>query len=304
MSSRSLEFAAAADRSSSRAALWLELSKPRMVGLILVTTVAGFTMGSAASLDYLLLVHTLVGTALAAAGCLALNQVMEERTDALMERTARRPLPSGRIGRAEALAFGAAASCAGLAYLALAVNPLSSLVTASVLASYLLLYTPMKSRSALCTVVGAIPGALPPVAGWAAASGRLGVGAAVLFGIMFFWQIPHSLAIAWLYRDDYKKAGLKLLSTIEETSRSTNRHVVINAVLLLAVGLLPAAVGLTGWIYPIVAFVMGAWMLAGSVAMARGGGAMEPARRVLRTSFLYVPVVLLAMTLDRIPLPW
>jgi len=139
------------------------------------------------------------------------------------------------------------------------------------------------------------------VAGWVAASGNLSVGAAILFGIMFFWQIPHSLAIAWLYRGDYRKAGLKLLSTIEETSRSTDRHVLINAVLLLGVGLLPPFVGLTGWVYSVVALLMGGWMLAGAVAMARGAGAAEPARRVLLTSFIYVPVVLLAMTLDRVP---
>ena len=198
MTIRSLAIELSPARTRDLLSVCLELSKPRMVTMILVSTMAGFYVGSSSSIAYGLLLHALIGTALSAAGALALNQVMERETDALMRRTMARPLPAGRILPMEALLFGAGSTSAGLCYLALMVNPLSAAVTASVVALYLFAYTPMKQRSALCTVVGAFPGALPPVAGWAAATGDLGVGALILFGIMFFWQLPHSLSIAWL----------------------------------------------------------------------------------------------------------
>jgi protoheme IX farnesyltransferase len=297
---RSLTFDLRPARALSLAAAFLELSKPRMVTLILVTTAAGFYMAAPGSPDYLLLGSTLVGTALVAAGALALNQLMEREPDLLMERTRRRPIPDGRLQPTEALLFGAATVGSGLLWLTLAVNPLAALVTAAIVVSYLFLYTPMKRRSALCTVVGAFPGALPPVAGWAAASGELGTGAAVLFGIMFFWQIPHSLAIAWLYREDYRRAGFRLLPTVEPDGRSTGRHIIVNALALLGVGLLPTLIGLAGWVYFVVALAMGAWMLADGVRAARGLSATASARRLMYTSFVYVPVVLAAMSLDRI----
>jgi protoheme IX farnesyltransferase len=245
--------------------------------------------------------NTLIGTALAAGGTLALNQYLERDVDARMDRTRRRPLPDGRIGPEEALVFGAAVTAAGLVWLALAANPLSALVTAGVVVSYLFAYTPLKRRSAICTIVGAIPGALPPVAGWAAASGRLGLGAGILFGIMFFWQLPHSLAIAILYRHDYEKAGMKLLPVVEPDGRSTARQIVIHGAALMAAGLLPYVAGLAGGFYFAIAFVMGAWMLAASVRSA-WTRALPEARRLLYTSFVYVPVVLIAMAMDRVPL--
>lgn len=292
--------AAGLSRALKLAAVCLELSKPRMVTMILVTTLAGFYMGSGEVPAYGTLLATLLGTGLAAAGALALNQLMERDTDARMDRTMRRPLPDGRIAPLEAAVFGLTVTAAGLIFLALAVNLISAAVTAATVGSYLLAYTPMKRRTALCTVVGAIPGALPPVTGWAAATGRLDAGAAVLFGIMFFWQIPHSLAIAWLYREDYAKGGAKLLPTVDPQGRSTGRQMVINAIALLGVGLLPAVIGLAGPIYFLTALVMGAWMLADSVRAAIETS-NPAARRLLRTSLVYVPVVLIVMALDRLP---
>lgn len=280
---------------------FLELTKPRIVMLILVTTAAGFYMGSGASPDVTALFHTLFGTGLAAAGALALNQYLERVEDGRMERTRRRPLPDGRLQPIEALAFGAIVTVLGLVYLLAAVGPVSAAVTAFTVLSYLFAYTPMKSRSALCTVVGAVPGALPPVTGWAAATGHLGVGAAVLFGIMFFWQLPHSLAIGWIYRDDYARAGTRLLPTVEPDGRSTGRQIAINAIALLGVGMLPTLIGLAGWMYFAVAFGMGGWFLADAVGAALAG-TPAGARRLLHTTFYYVPVVLTAMALDRIPL--
>jgi protoheme IX farnesyltransferase len=292
--------AAGLARALKLAAVCFELSKPRMVTMILVTTLAGFYMGSGAVPGYGTLLATLLGTGLAAAGALALNQVMERDTDARMDRTMRRPLPDGRISPRDAAVFGVTVTAAGLVFLALAVNLLSAAVTAATVGSYLLAYTPMKRRTALCTVVGAIPGALPPVTGWAAATGDLGAGAAVLFGIMFFWQIPHSLAIAWLYREDYAKGGTKLLPTVDPGGRSTARQIVINAIALLGAGLLPAVIGLAGSIYFLTALVMGAWMLADSLRAAIET-TNPAARRLLRTSLVYVPVVLIVMALDRLP---
>jgi protoheme IX farnesyltransferase len=265
-----------------------------------VTTLAGFTMASPATLDLALLLHTLIGTGLVAAGTLALNQFMERDVDALMERTRSRPLPGGRLQPFEALVFGAALTCGGLVYLTFLTHPAAALVTALTVASYLFAYTPMKTRTALCTLAGAIPGALPPVTGWAAASGEIGLGAVLIFGIMFFWQIPHSLAIAWLYREDYGRAGLKLLPTIHPEGGSTRAQILLNCATLLAAGLLPSITGLAGTAYFIVAMGMGLWMLANGVRVC-AEKSDEAARRLLMTTFFYVPVVLLAMALDRIP---
>lgn len=295
----------ALERGTLRAAAsdYLELTKPRIVLFILVTTLAGFTMASPVRVDLALLISTLIGTGLAAGGTLALNQFLERDADALMERTRRRPLPEGRVQPFEALVFGAAVTSAGLVWLAALVNPASALVTAATVASYLFAYTPLKSRTALCTVVGAVPGALPPVTGWAAASGGIGLGAALLFAVMFFWQIPHSLAIGWIYREDYERAGTKLLPTIEPEGASTRRQIALNALALLAAGLLPAPAGLAGPVYFLIALVMGAWLLSCALRAAREG-TVPSARRLLRATFVYVPVVLLAMAFDRVPVSW
>jgi protoheme IX farnesyltransferase len=277
---------------------FLALAKPRVVLLILVTTFAGFAMASVGPLDFALLARTLIGTALVAGGTLALNQYMERDVDAHMRRTHKRPLPGGRMPPVEALAFGSALTCAGLLYLTFGVNPVSGMVTALTVLSYLFVYTPLKTRTALCTVAGAFPGALPPITGWTAAGGQLDIGAAVLFGILFFWQLPHSLAIAHLYREDYDRAGVRLLPTVDPAGGSTGRHTVVNCMALLSVGLLPTLVGMAGWAYFFCALALGCWMLRFGISLALSGDA-ACARRLLLATYLYIPVVLLVMVADK-----
>jgi protoheme IX farnesyltransferase len=280
---------------------FLALTKPRMVVMILVTTFVGFYLGSTGVVvDNLRLLHTLLGTALAAAGTLALNQFLERDVDARMDRTRLRPLPEGRLHPAEALAFGTMAAVAGLLYLGLTVNAVSALVTAFTVGSYLFVYTPLKQRTSLCSVLGAIPGALPPVTGWVAARGDFGPGAWVLFAILFLWQLPHSLAIGWLYRADYARAGIRLLPVIEPDGYSTGRQIVSNCLALLAVGLLPTLIGLTGSVYFLGALALGAGLLVCGVALAVSRSATD-ARRLVFASLVYLPVLLGLMALNRAP---
>src|SRR5688572_19242904 len=240
-----------------RLADFVALTKPRLNLLVLVTTLAGLYLASPAGVEVGLLVNTLVGTALVAGGAAALNQVWERRTDALMRRTSMRPLPRGRLGTGEGAWFGVLLSAIGLAHLGLAVNATAAVVAGSTLIRYVLVYTPLKLRTPLATVVGAIPGALPPVIGWSAATGRISLEALVLFGIVFFWQMPHFLAIAWLYRDDYANAAIPLLPVLEPDGRRTGQQALVYSAALWPVSLLPAAVGLAGVPYMMVATVLG-----------------------------------------------
>ena len=284
-----------------RATDFFELAKPRVVLMVLITTFVGFYPGSEQVPDYLILVQTLIGTALAAGGTLALNQYMERDSDAVMQRTPRPPLPDGRLQPREAVWFGTAVTILGLGYLALAVNLLSASVTAFITMSYLLFYTPLKQRSSLCMLVGAVPGALPPVIGWVATRGSLDVGAWVLFAIMFLWQVPHTLAIARLYREDYAKAGIMFLPVIEPEGSSSNRQIISHSAALLAVSLLPTLLGIAGGIYFAAAFVLGIGFIAIGIALALNS-TLANARRLLFASLVYLPVLLLVMSLDRIPL--
>lgn len=284
-----------------RVADYAELAKPRIVLMVLVTAFVGFYVGSERVPDYVRLLQMLFGTALAAAGTLALNQFLERDTDAMMERTRHRPLPDGRVMPREAFWFGVLITVAGLAYLTLAVNFMSAWVTALITLSYLLFYTPMKRRSSLCVLVGAVPGALPPVIGWVAARGSLEVDAWVLFAIMFLWQVPHTLAIARLYREDYAKAGIQFLPVIEPDGESTNRQIISHCAALLAVSLLPTLVGLAGPVYFVVAFLLGLGFLASGVRLAMES-TLPRARKLLLASLVYLPVLLLVMALDRVPL--
>jgi protoheme IX farnesyltransferase len=286
---------------SRKAVDFCELTKPRIVLMVLVTAFVGYYAGSGRVPDYALLVQMLIGTALAAAGTLTLNQYLERKTDAMMQRTCRRPLPDGRVLPQDALWFGIALTLIGLVYLAAMVNWLSAAVAATITVSYLLAYTPMKRVSSLCVPVGAVPGALPPVIGWVAARGDLSVDAWVLFAIMFLWQIPHTLAIAFLYREDFAKAGIKFLPVIEPDLESTNRQILVHCSALLAVSLLPTLIGLAGAVYFATAFVLGIGFLASGInlvfAPTRAG-----ARRLLFASLIYLPALLLVMALDRVPL--
>ena len=280
---------------------FLELTKPRVVTMVLVTTVVGFYLGSWGTPDLRLLAITLVGTAVAAGGTLALNQYLERDADARMDRTRGRPLPSGRLAPLDALLFGALSTATGLLVLTLAVNPLSGLVTATTVVTYLGLYTPMKRRTPLCGLVGAVPGALPPVTGWVAAAGGFGAGAWLLFAILFLWQLPHSLAIAQLYAADYARAGFRLLPIVDRDGHSTERQIVINCVALLAVGLAPTLFGITGILYFAVAFALGIGFLACGVAAAIRPSEVA-ARRVMLASLVYLPVLLACMAWDKVGL--
>jgi protoheme IX farnesyltransferase len=290
----------AAPSLARRVADFLELTKPRVVLMVLITAFVGFYVGSAGVPDYVRLIQMLFGTALAASGTLALNQYFERDTDAMMERTRRRPLPDGRVQPREAFWFGTVVALAGLAYLALAVNPAAAWVTAAITMSYLFCYTPMKRRSSLCMLIGAVPGALPPVIGWAAARGEFQIDAWVMFAILFLWQVPHTLAIARLYREDYARAGIQFLPVIEPDGGSTNRQIVSHSAALLAVSLLPTLLGSAGAVYFVVAFALGAGLLVSGVRLAMESTASR-ARRLLFASLLYLPALLLVMALDRIP---
>jgi protoheme IX farnesyltransferase len=282
------------------AADFLALSKPRVVAMVLATTLVGFYLASTTPTEYWLLFKVLVGTGLAAGGTLALNQYLERDLDARMERTRGRPLPSGRLQPIDALVFGALTTVTGLAVLSLAVNPLSGVVTATIVTTYLFAYTPMKVRSPLCSLVGAIPGALPPVTGWVAARGELGTGAWVLFAILFLWQLPHSLAIAKLYASDYARAGFRLLPIVDAGGYSTERQVVGNCAALLVVGLMPTLLGVAGPHYFVAALVLGMGFLACGLRMAWARSASS-ARVVLLASLAYLPLLLAAMAADKVP---
>ncbi len=285
-----------------RLADYVALTKPRVVLMVLVTTSVGFYLGSWATPDAVTLLHTLLGTALAAGGTLALNQYMERELDGRMDRTRHRPLPEGRLLPVEALAVGGLLLLSGLAYLLLAVNVACAGVTAAIAATYLLVYTPLKPVTSLCSLAGAVPGALPPVAGWAAASGYVGGPEPwILFAIMFLWQIPHTLAIGRVYRDDYARAGVRVLPVVDRDGPSTATHAVSNCLALLPVALLPTLVGIAGPVYFGVALVLGLGFLWSAIALARTGSTAA-ARRLLVTSLVYLPVLLAAMALDKMPL--
>lgn len=290
----------AAERGRRRAVDFLELTKPRIVTMILVTTLVGFYLGSQSEPDYPCLLCTLIGTALAGGGTLALNQLLEREADAKMYRTSLRPLPDGRLQPFDALVFGTLITVGGLVYLTLAVNPLSALVTAVIVLSYLFAYTPLKKKTSLCSIVGAIPGALPPVIGWSAARETLSLEAWVLFAIVFLWQMPHSLAIGWLYRDDFARAGFRLLPVIDPDGKSTGRQIVSNCLALLAVGLLPTLIGFTGAIYFFSALVLGSVFLWYGVSLALSCS-QAAARRLLFASLVYLPVLLAVMAFDKVP---
>jgi heme o synthase len=284
-----------------RAMDYLALTKPRVVVMVLVTTSVGFYLAAAEQLNWSLLCHTLVGVALASGGTLALNQYLERDLDARMLRTRERPLPEGRLQPNEALGFGVGITAGGLIYLTWLVNPLSGLVTAVSVASYLFLYTPLKQKTPFCVMVGALPGALPPVTGWVAASGQLALEAWVLFAILFLWQIPHSLSIAVLYREDYARANFQLLPVVDPDGTRTGRQIVVHSLALLAVGLLPTTLQLAGTVYFVTAFVLGVAMLVcgGWLAISYSSVA---ARRLLVASLVYLPALLVMMAVDKVRL--
>jgi protoheme IX farnesyltransferase len=287
---------------SRRLADYVALTKPRVVLMVLVTTLAGYYLGAAGALSAPLVLHALVGTALAAAGTMALNQYMERAGDAQMMRTRTRPLPAGRLRPGEGLALGLVLLALGLAYLVVFTNGLAAGITAGIAASYLLVYTPLKTVTPLCSLVGAVPGALPPVAGWAVARGSVDIEALVLFGIMFLWQIPHTLAISALYRDDYARAGIRVLPAVDRNGPSTALYAIGHCLALLPVALMPTVFGFAGPVYFVVALGLGLAFLWSAIGLARLG-TLDAARRLMLTSLVYLPTLLGILAFDRVPMP-
>src|SRR6202161_1743466 len=277
---------------------YVVLTKPDVTFLVVITTVAGFYLGSTGPMDWARLAHTLIGTLLVAGGTAALNQYVERDMDAVMRRTATRPLPAGTLKPTEVLIFGAVTIVLGTAWLVLAVNLLAAMVALAISLSYLGLYTPLKTRTTFATAVGAIPGALPPLIGWAAARGSLSEGGWILFAILFVWQFPHFYAIAWMYKEDYARAGIQMLPVVEPDCRSTARQIVLYGIALIPVSLVPAMLGMSGRIYLVGALLLGLWFLYSGVRVALDR-TLSRARGVLVTSVLYLPLIYGLMLLDR-----
>jgi protoheme IX farnesyltransferase len=278
---------------------YVVLTKPDVTFLVVITTVAGFYLGARGPLDWPLLMHTLFGTMLIAGGTAALNQYIERDMDAVMRRTAGRPLPSGVLQPGEVLAFGLGTVVAGAAWLAVAVNLLASLVALATTILYLGVYTPLKTRTPLATAVGAFPGALPPLIGWAAAHGSLSLGGWILFAILFFWQFPHFLAIAWIYREDYARAGIQMLPVADRSGDSTFRQIVSMSAVLVPVSLLPSAAGLAGIRYFFSALVLGMMLLQVSFWANRARSNVR-AKWLMHATIIHIPVLLGLMILDKV----
>ncbi|MFN7947289.1 MAG: heme o synthase [Blastocatellia bacterium] len=281
-----------------RLTAYLELTKPRITFLVVLSALAGYCMGSVGNFDYLGFLHLAIGISLLSSGIATLNQYLERESDGLMKRTKRRPLPAGRLSAASALWFGIALSVLATVYLALLVNPLTALWGGAAFASYLFLYTPLKQRTTLCTFIGAFPGALPPLLGWTAARNETGVEAFVLFAILFLWQFPHFHAIATMYREDYAQAGIKMLPVVDREYKATAREIVIYAAVLLPISLLPTLLGMSGKIYLVAAVILGLMYLRAGITAARAKNIIE-ARKLLKTSVLYLPLLYLMMVLNR-----
>jgi protoheme IX farnesyltransferase len=275
------------------------LTKPEVNFLVLITTLVGFHLGQNGALRWALLGHALLGTLLVASGTATLNEFMEREWDAQMRRTAHRPLPAARLTPAAAFWFGIILSVLGGLYLALAVNGLASSLALLTLTSYLLIYTPLKRRTSYCTLIGAFPGAAPPLIGWAAVRGSLSVEAWILYAMVFLWQFPHFLAIAWMYRQDYARAGFRMLPEGDDDGRLTARRIIFYSLALLPVSLLPTLAGMTGVAYALGALLLGLAFLGSSARLAHCM-ANNFARRVLLVSVIYLPLVLGLMVLDKV----
>lgn len=276
---------------------YIALTKPRVTWLILMSTGVGYFFG-AAHWRLLTLLHTIIGTGLIASGTAALNQWYEREADAKMKRTRNRPLPAGRLGPGRALVFAIAISLAGFAELWLGANALTALLGLFTLTSYLFVYTPLKQRSPHSTTIGAIPGAMPPVIGYAAASGKLTWEAGILFAILFLWQFPHFYAIAWMYREDYERAGIRMLPVIEPDGQSTARQILLYSLALIPISLVPKFLSMTGDLYLIGALALGVFFVYAGLR-AQVQRTRQCARGVLLASVIYLPVLYSLMLLDR-----
>ncbi len=278
-------------------AAYFELTKPRIAFLLVLTSAAGFYLGTAGAFDVVLFVNTLIGITLLAFGVATLNQYIERRIDVLMERTATRPLPTDRVTPNEALMFGLLQTVVAEIYLLVLVNPLTALLGLVVIVGYVLVYTPLKTRTSASTAIGALPGALPPLMGWTAAANEITLAAWSLFVIQFLWQFPHFLAIAWMYREQYAKAGILMLPVVEPEGRLTARQILLFTIMLVPVSLAPFFLQFAGVIYLIGAAVLGIWFLWASIQAARLR-TMRAARKLLLVSVIYLPLLFLLLVLD------
>jgi protoheme IX farnesyltransferase len=281
-----------------RANAYVALTKPDVSFLVLITTAAGFYMGSRGPVDWLHMLHTVFGTMLIAGGTAALNHYVERDSDRLMRRTASRPLPSGVLKPGQALAYGIALSVAGALYLYFAAGALAAALGAVTCLAYLLAYTPLKKRTVWATFIGAFPGAIPPMIGWVAASGRLDLGAWLLFSILFFWQFPHFHAIAWMYREDYARAGILMLPVVDREGSRTFRQILLTAAALVGVSLLPALAGLAGTVYLVGALALSVALLQ-VCFWAAGAKTNAQAKWLMHATVVYIPLLLALMVYDK-----
>ena len=291
------ETATAQVKAHSRAGDYVTLTKPRLTFLVLLTVAAAYSLGAPPDATLLDLGHTLLGTFLVAGGAAALNQVWERATDRLMRRTAQRPMADERLSVAAGTTFGIILTVLGAAELAYFVNPLAAVVALLTTVSYVFFYTPLKLRTSLSTLAGALPGALPAVIGWAAATNSVSIEAWVLFGIVFMWQMPHFLAIAWIYRDEYARAGMPLLPVIEPDGRSTGRQAVLYTAVLIPFSMLPAGVGLASAWYLVGAITLGAILMVLSLEFS-SKRTVDTARRLFFGSILYLPILWALLVAD------
>jgi len=278
-------------------AAYLELTKPRIAFMLVLTSAAGFYLGADKGFDVALFANSMIGILLLAFGVATLNQVWERKSDALMERTANRPLPTQKISFAEALVFGISLCVVAEIYLAVLVNQLTAILGLVVFVGYVLLYTPLKKYTSASTAIGALPGAMPPLMGWTASTNEITLGAWILFSIIFLWQFPHFLAIAWMYKDQYAKAGIKMLPVLEPDGKITARQIVIFTILLFPVSIAPFFIGLAGPVYLVGASLLGIWFLTASIKTARAKS-VEQARKLLLVSVIYLPLLFALMVLN------
>ena len=284
--------------SRERVAAFVELTKPRIAFMLLLTSAAGFYLGNRGAFDLVLFANAMIGITLLAFGVATLNQWLERKTDVLMDRTATRPLPTGKVMPTEALIFGSLLCLSAEIYLYFLVNPLTAVLGLSVIVGYVLLYTPLKTRTSASTAIGAIPGAMPPLMGWTASANEISLGAWALFAFLFLWQFPHFLAIAWMYKDQYAKAGILMLPVVDPSGRITARQIVLFAIMAVPISLAPYFLGFAGWIFLLAATILGIWFLVESIRTARAK-TPEMARRLLLVSVLYLPILFAVLVLDK-----
>lgn len=281
-----------------RIAAFVELTKPRIAVLLVLTSAAGFYLGSIGTFDYVLFANAMISITLLAFGVATLNQYWERDIDPLMKRTSTRPIPTGRVTPTEALVFGILQCVVAELYLLLLVNPLTAFLGLIVIVGYVLVYTPLKTRTTVSTAIGAIPGALPPLLGWTAAADNITMGAWALFVMQFLWQFPHFMAIAWMYREEYAKAGILMLPVVEPSGRLTMRQIVMFTIMLVPASLAPYFFGISGPVFLTAAIILGILFLIVSIQAARAK-TNEQAKRLLLASVAYLPILFIFMVADK-----